>query len=364
MRGYTRLWQALLILGPLAGAATAVVAALTQQTLVSNFNPASNSEPLGLQRRAQLPDRYMGVNLAGGEFRTKTLPGVHGRDYAYPDAATGAPFLAAGMNTVRLPFRWERLQPTPMKPLDSRELARLDASIEGLRGFKLIVLDLHDYASYKGAKLGTADAPGMLLVDFWTRLAKHYRHDGRLAFGLMNEPNGISGEVWRDIAQQTLLGIRATGARNLVLVPGSNWTGAHSWTKGGERSNAYRMKNLHDPAGNMAFEMHQYLDPSSGGISNTCISPERVVERLAPATNWLREHRARGFLAEFGSPPTPACLAALGALLKTLDDGKDVWLGWTYWAGGARWNHYPLSIQPDANGRRPQMDVLLPYLSR
>lgn len=357
MRAYQRRWQALLLLLPLAAAATAIVAALIQQTSTS----VTSSPPL--QSRLVLPERYMGVNLAGGEFRTKMLPAIHGRDYAYPDGPAAAPFLAAGMTAVRLPFRWERLQPTPMEALDADELAHLNASIEALRGFKLVILDLHNYASYKGAKLGTGNAPGALLVDFWTRLATYYRHDSRIAFGLMNEPNGIDGALWRDVAQETLSAIRATGARNLVLVPGSNWTGAHSWTKGGERSNAAYMSILHDPAGNMAFEMHQYLDADSKGTGDTCISPARVATRLASATEWLREHHVRGFLGEFGAPPTSDCLASLDAMVSLLNDGRDVWLGWTYWAGGTRWNHYPLSIQPDADGPKPQMRVLLPHLS-
>lgn len=306
MRAYQRRWQALLLLLPLACAVIAVMVALMQQASISELNPRLSAP----QSRLALPERYMGVNLAGGEFRAGPLPGVHGRDYAYPDAATAAPFLAVGMTAVRLPFRWERLQPTPMKSLDALELARLDASVRALRGFKLVILDSHDYASYKGAKLGTADVPGRLLVDFWTRLATHYRHDSHIAFGLMNEPNGIDGELWRDIAQQALSGIRGTGAKNLVLVPGSNWTGAHSWTKGGERSNASRMQNLRDPAENMAFEMHEYVDADSTGTGSACISPERVAARLASATQWLREHSARGFLAEFGAPPTSSCLAA------------------------------------------------------
>ncbi|KKI22020.1 glycoside hydrolase family 5 protein [Sphingomonas sp. Ag1] len=358
MRTNQRCWQALLLLLPLAGVATAVLAALIQQTSILNPNsPHPHSRPA-------LPERYMGVNLAGGEFRTEMLPAVHGRDYAYPDGAAASPFLAAGMTAVRLPFRWERLQPTPMAPLDTGELAHLNASLEALRGFKLVILDLHNYANYKGVKLGTGNAPGALLVDFWTRLAKHYRNDSRIAFGLMNEPNGIDGALWRDIAQETLSAIRITGARNLVLVPGSNWTGAHSWTKGGERSNAARMSSLRDPVRNMAFEMHQYLDAHSTGTSDACISPEQVATRLASATEWLREHHARGFLGEFGAPPTSDCLVALETMVSLLDDGRDVWLGWTYWAGGARWNHYPLSIQPDAGGPKPQMQVLMPYLSR
>ena len=325
----------------------------------------SDAAPLVMSPGPPLAKRYTGVNLAGGEFKSPSGTGVYGRDYIYPDAATAAPFVRSGMSAVRLPFRWERLQPEPMAPLDRAEVGRLDASIRALRGFQLIILDPHNYAAYKRAKLGTPAAPGALLADFWTRLADHYRNDRQIAFGLMNEPNGIGGELWRDLAQQSLTAIRATGARNLVLVPGSNWTGAHSWTSGADRSNAARLGSVRDPAGNMAFEMHEYPDLHSKGTEADCVSPEKITARLAPATQWLRTNKARGFLAEFGAPPTPECLATLDAMLRVMDDGRDVWLGWTYWAGGSRWGNYPLSVQPRRGGEpRPQMDVLVRHLAR
>lgn len=344
-----------LLMLAVTGGVAATAAALLGET----------AAPAETRPRARLPVRYTGVNLAGGEFKGKTQPDLYGRDYAYPDAATAAPFLKAGLNAVRVPFRWERLQPEPMATLDAAELARLDRSIRALAGFRLIILDPHNYASYRRAKLGTPQAPKGLLADFWTRLAHHYRDDPRIAFGLMNEPNGIGGELWRDLAQQSLTAIRAAGARNLVLVPGSNWTGAHSWTAGGERSNASRMATLRDPAGNMAFEMHEYPDPKSTGTDPRCVSPEKIVSRLTPATQWLRANRARGFLGEFGAPASPGCLATLEAMVRMMDEAGDVWLGWTYWAGGSRWRDYALSVQPAGNGTpRPQMRVLTRYRAR
>jgi endoglucanase len=82
---------------------------------------------------ASLP--YKGVSLAGAEFGVDAygngaVPGTFGVDYIYPDPAY-APgygsadyFLSKGMTTFRLPFRWERLQPTLFAPFDAAELGR------------------------------------------------------------------------------------------------------------------------------------------------------------------------------------------------------------------------------------------------
>ena len=54
---------------------------------------------------------FTGVNLAGAEFGSR-LPGTYNTDYTYPTTAEINYFVGKGMNTFRVPFRWERVQPT------------------------------------------------------------------------------------------------------------------------------------------------------------------------------------------------------------------------------------------------------------
>ncbi|MBM6595188.1 calcium-binding protein [Microvirga sp. BT291] len=55
-------------------------------------------------------------------------------------------------------------------------------------------------------------------------------------------------------------------------------------------------------------------------------------------------------------------------MVKYMDDNADVWIGATYWAGGAWWGDYMYSIQPkDLKAKgvnatdKPQMDILEKY---
>src|SRR5262249_16290920 len=150
------------------------------------------------------------------------------------------------MNTFRLPFRWERLQRSLHDELDVAESARIDAVVRFATGKGArVILDVHNYARYRGSLIGTDAVPGPALVDLWRRLASRYKGNERVVFGLMNEPVGVSAQAWRDAAQASISGIRSTGAKNLILVPGTLWTGAHSWLRGGEgRSNASVMADL------------------------------------------------------------------------------------------------------------------------
>ncbi|WP_231639031.1 glycoside hydrolase family 5 protein [Sphingomonas profundi] len=341
--------------------ALALCGALGAAALAGALLLAAPAPPVAKPGRP-LPQRFTGVNLASGEFGGKRIPGRYGFDYVYPTPAVARPFLAAGMTAVRVPVKWRRLQPAPFAPLDPVEMQRLDAALQGLRGFRLVILDVHDYGKFAGQKLDQPATSGAILADLWTKLATRYRSDPRIAFGLMNEPNGIDAAVWAGVAAEALKAVRATGAKNLVLVPGTRWSGAHSWTNG-TPSNADALAGLRDPANNMAFEMHQYLDSDSSGTHEDCVAPEAAAARLGDATEWLRRNRARGFLGEFGVGPTPPCLAALDALLTAMDRAPDVWLGWTYWAGGAMWGPYAMSVQPTGGAAKPQMAVLARHLA-
>ena len=97
----------------------------------------------------------------------------------------------------------------------------------------------------------------------------------------MNEPNSMSTPLWAATAAKAIQAIRSAGAKQLVLVPGNGWTGAHSWmqnwpdTSGSKLSNAQAFDNFSDPANNWAFEMHQCLDENYSGSGTTCVSASR-----------------------------------------------------------------------------------------
>jgi endoglucanase len=309
------------------------------------------------------PLRYVGVNLAGAEFQGSRIPGKANTDYVYPNKKDVDYFIDRGMNTFRLPFRWERLQRNLGWDLEGDELARLDDAVAYMTGRgAYVVLDPHNYARYFGKVVGSKEVPSSALADFWSKLATHYKSNEKVIFGLMNEPHGLPADDWRNAAEASLNAIRATGAQNVVLVPGTAWTGAHSWLAGkGGRSNGDALKSLSDPTGPVVFEAHQYLDDDFSGTKDNCQSEDIGAEKLKAFTGWLRENKHRGFLGEFGVGRSPVCLEALGRMLQYMSDNSDVWLGWTYWAAGPWWGNYPFSVQPTSEEDKPQMKVLIEH---
>jgi endoglucanase len=308
------------------------------------------------------PVQYAGVNLAGADFGW-TLPGTYGVDYIYPTRAEVDYFAGKGMNTIRLPFMWERLQRSQMSDLDATELARLDEIVNYATGRGMhVVLDPHNYSRYYGRLVGS-EVPATALADFWGRLAARYKNNPRVIFGLMNEPREMPTEQWRDNANAAIQAIRATGAINLITVPGNAWSGAWSWELNWYGTpNAVAMLQIQDPANNYIYEVHQYLDGDSSGTSETCVSETIGAERLASFTNWLRRHGKRGFLGEFGGGRNQTCLNALDGMLHHIHQNGDVWAGWTYWAAGPWWGDYIFTVEPSNGQDRPQMAVLSRFL--
>lgn len=308
-----------------------------------------------------------GINLSSAEFGDCTdrshQVGV------YDDIIAGADYyLDKGVTIIRLPFCWERLQNQLFDPLNPAELAAIHKVVNYVTERNAyLLLDPHNYARYDNQIIGVASSSvtQRAFADFWARLATEFSDNQSVIFGLMNEPHDMSTELWVADANAAIAAIRNTGATNQIFLPGNGWTGAHSWDDHYYGTpNATAMLDIVDPIDNFAIEVHQYLDAdSSGHADHPCVSNTIGSERLAAFTAWLHEHDLRGFLGEFGGSTDSTCLNALDNMLAYIDANADVWLGWTYWAGGPWWGNYSFSLEPLAGVDRPQMDILENYFS-
>ena len=308
-----------------------------------------------------------GVNIAGADFGQRHLPGVFGRDYFYPKRSSIDYFVTKGMNIIRLPVLWERLQHQLGEKLDEKEMQRIDAVVNSAtsKGIKIII-DVHNYAKYYGAVIGSEKVPPTALGELWRQIAARYKNYELVIFGLMNEPVGLRTETWLEAANDAIAKIRQTGANNLILVPGNGWSSARDWTSAKYGTpNSQVMLNVVDPSENFVFEVHQYFDHNFTGTQADCQNVEIGVTSLTPFTVWAREHRKRGLLGEFGAGANPICLDTLDRVLKFMADNNDVWLGWTYWAAGSMWDKdYYTNIEPLDGKDRPQMFILEKYVNR
>lgn len=336
-------------------------------------NPGAGSTEVGCpvsEAAADVPPETLrGINVAGGEFTHTAagLPGVSGQEYRYPGAALLSYLASRGHCLVRIPFRWERVQPELGGELSASGLAELREAVQAASDAGLhVLLDLHNYGSY--IRLDDTEvrlAEGIEdehLADVWTRLARAFADERAVVgWGLMNEPNGLedpeSGPTtWHSASQAAVDAIRATGDDRAVFVAGDEWSGAQRWPeKNGDPW-------IEDPVDNVVYEAHYYFDPNNSGAFQESYADveEDAVERghadldarieaeLGDFVEWLDEHDQRGFIGEMGWPTgeeEDEWNSAGSRAYEVLDEAG---IGATYWATGEHWGDgYPLNPYDD-----------------
>lgn len=334
---------------------------------------------LGIAACASNAAEFRGVNAGEAGFGNART-GVMYFGYRYPPNAEFDLVKSEGFNTVRIPVKWERLQPVLFQELAQTQINELNRVVAYATSLNLnVLIDLHNYAgyslenesgSYSTYKVGSDQVPAEALSDFWYKLALLYKDNPKVQFGLMNEPSGISVYRWGEIQQQVVTHIRTQAqASNTILLSGNLWSGAYSFNKvqvTGDQSstNANVIGMTSDPLNNTIIELHQYMDKDSSGTSFNCVSEEIGVERITAVTNWARQHNKKLWLGEFGAGNNETCYGALDNLMQYISDNNDVWVGWTYWAH-IQWfgSKYEFNIHPSTQATpKQQLQILQEYL--
>jgi endoglucanase len=303
-------------------------------------------------------------------------PGTFGKDYTYNSERTVAYFCEHGLRLLRLPLRWERLQPRLGQALDEGELGHLRTAVGWAKKHGgEVILDIHNYARYFARRDGRTseciiDQPDATratvnrghFADLWRRLAQAFRGETAVyAYGLMNEPHDMGRSDWKAISQAAVDAIRAEKDNRLILVAGDSWSNASRFAEvNGKRA------WIKDPVNRIAYEAHCYFDHDHSGryeldydteLARDANLQQRGQDRLQPFVRWCRANRVSGFLGEFGIPGGEArWQAVLARFLEALDHAG---MESCYWAAGDWWGAYPLAIQPRRDFQQPAPQLRL-----
>ncbi|MFI5866058.1 cellulase family glycosylhydrolase [Streptomyces sp. NPDC051546] len=315
-------------------------------------DPASGAPELNvtgnrLTDRNGATRRLLGVNRSGGEFMCVQGHGIF--DGPVDDASVRA-IADWKANTVRIPLNeecWLGLDTIKPEYRGANYANAVKALVDRVLAHGMTpVVELHwTYGQYTGNSSGCADVHASCqkpMPDaqygpaFWTSVANTFKNDRRVVFDLFNEPYpdraastaAQAWACWRDggtcpgigyevAGMQDLVdAVRATGARNLVLVPGiaysndlSQWL-THSPT---------------DPTGNLAAAWHVYN-------FNTCSNEACWDSTLAPVA--ARVPLVAGEIGE-----NTCTHAFVDRVMKWFDDRSLSYLGWT-------WNTWDCSSGP------------------
>ncbi|MBS1626824.1 MAG: cellulase family glycosylhydrolase [Bacteroidetes bacterium] len=313
-----------------------------------------------------------GINLAGAEFGQTNMPGIYNTDYTYPTVATIDYFASKGFKLFRLPFRWERIQHAMGAELDTAELNRLTAFTDtcATRGIQ-VILDMHNYGKYR---IGNTEypiglgQPGDTITkayfgNVWRKLADVFKTRNNIyGYGIMNQPDSMPYYTWVLAAQECIDSIRTTDRKTSILIDGQKRSLAECWSI----CNSLLGK-LYDTYNNIIFSAHNFFDKD--GVGNyTTTSYDSLeadvltgIKRAKPFVEWLKVNNKKGFISSYGVPNNdPRWLTVLDTFMNYISTNC---INGSYWAAGEWWNNYSLSVQPDVNGDKVQMQVLTKYLT-
>jgi aryl-phospho-beta-D-glucosidase BglC (GH1 family) len=298
----------------------------------------------------------IGINLSGAEFGTGKH---HGYDYQYPKFEDIKFYADRGVDLIRLPFTWERMQPHLGGALDQAEVGRLKTFLADAHALGVeVIVDLHNYGRYNGNPIGSWAVGPQDLADFWQKLATEIKGSPALVgYGIMNEPHDMPNDwVWKVAAQAAVNAIRQVDFNEAIYVNGNGWSGAHSWKS---INNDFI---LSDPANNIFYEAHLYFDRDSSGIYRGNYDQEGAyanagVDRLKPFVEWLQANNLKGFIGEFGVPSDDGRWLELQN--RALDFMEANGLSGTAWGGGSWWpKDYPMFMASQAHGETAYFDLL------
>lgn len=208
--------------------------------------------------------------------------------------------------------------------------------------------------TWRGGRVGT-EVSMAAWIDFWTKLAGHFKDNPRVAYVLVTEPNNMSTTQWFQIAQAGITAIRNSGSTQRIHVPGNGYSGASNWDTNNpfydtdvvEVSNANGWLNangagqpISDPLNNIAVEVHSYVDGDQGGVMDEITSLTALRTQLANTVNWARANGLKVYLGETGMhASTPVngggtAQQAWNDFIAYADANTDVLEGFTWWAGG------------------------------
>jgi len=278
-----------------------------------------------------------------------TLSGMESSFPVVPSASEITYLASKHFRFFRLPIQWSGtnaqlggptgIQPTVNGALDTTStylgaggyLGAIDtviasASLSGMT----VILDIHGF----GGTCPASDGSGQVIVgsglcpisqfaDLWSKVSTHYKGNPVIrGYDLMNEwVNGFDSATVFAANQAAINAIRATGDTAPIYVEGTNFSGAWNWVTGqGQPFNNANLFQLVDPANNLVFSAHSYLDRDSSGthfiwsVESTTpglspppipTSPTIGTTRLMPFAQWCAQHQVRCHLGETATSNDP-----------------------------------------------------------
>ncbi|KAG2358244.1 glycoside hydrolase superfamily [Suillus spraguei] len=305
---------------------------------------------------------FAGVNIAGFDFGCGTdgtcvasgaVPPVHQLSGIDGLGQMQHFFKNDGYNLFRLPVGWQYLTNDKMTGvLDETQFAKYNMLVSDcLSTGAHCVIDIHNYARFNGQIIGQGGPSNEIFAELWSNIAKHWKNETKVVFGIMNEPHDIpSISTWAKTVQGAVTAIRKTGATiQMILLPGTDYTSAKTFVSSGSADALASVRNLDGTVTNLIMDVHRYLDYDGSGTNTECVT-NGIEDTWEPLSTWLRAKGRLALNTETGGGNVESCVSYISEQIAYQAKQYDVILGYVGWAAGSFSTSYVLSQVPSYSG--------------
>jgi endoglucanase len=170
-----------------------------------------------LVNHAQVPFHH-GVNLTGW-FQADNARKIQFRKFTRKDFAD---IKSLGCDVIRLPINLHGMTAgVPDYKIDPLFISFLDSAVNWAEELQLyLLIDNHSFDPLAN----TSPDIGLTLNKVWPQLAEHYKdRSDFIIYEVLNEPHGISNQVWGNIQQQAIDAIRSMDTKHKIIVGPSGY---------------------------------------------------------------------------------------------------------------------------------------------
>ena len=236
-----------------------------------------------------------------------------------------------GANIVRLPIKWEYLQPALLGPLDATYVSEVKSVITKCNSLGLtVILDLHNFGKYNNLSSNFMQEN---MVDVWTKLVAEFNSFSAIQYDLMNEPGTtVSAATQASIYNACIAVIRAVAPTKIIHIPIRGSSGINTLFE--EYTSFISLLTLD---ANCLIQMHLYPDSDGSGTHSAVISTARQIYNLSAAFKLARLKGFKLFIGEVGTGYSADSLTWIDNFFDLCAKHNDVCAGWCWWADGGTW---------------------------
>lgn len=369
--------------------ANSVIAKAIENTAVSNITITGEASPYMISATTLPPPECnlpTPTQYNDGKQRIVTLEGATHLNPQFPYACDLLYFAETGVNTVRLPFKWDYLQNFVGQDIPinwaqggyGAQIVKL-TNAWTTKGYN-VILSMYDRMRYSYCAIGASDCwvTQERFASAWNQIASQFVNNSRVIFGLMNNPEVIDiieGDnngtvIVLNNQNAAAKAIRTTGAKQLILYSGNGGSNIATWNEtfyGASNAKTFVPENITDHHYQLDVQMfyeEANKTPEEGCLASAETNPKTCIEKQSPENfiKIMQKNAMQFIIGKTGGTNSSACIICINqgtawAMMQDDITAIGMYVGGHVWISPTGYIENTLYLAPAQNISQIQMTL-------